>query len=236
MNAAVRTVLPPLDEPWRRLAWITPLSILVWAAVLICFSFLLEQTAPPPPELKPLEARIVELPPTAGLQSLAAAPTPAKARVEVKHKAATPPLHTRNLQIPPKTMPSPRETGNSATQPAPPSASSFNENARKGETASGVTGTGSGLGSDSAGARAIYAPIPKIPDELREDTFEAVAVAHFKVSYEGVVEVSLATPTSSPRLNEILIDTLKQWRFSPAMKNGIAIDSEFEVRIPITVQ
>ena len=92
------------------------------------------------------------------------------------------------------------------------------------------------MGSDSAGARAIYAPIPKIPDELREDTFETVAVAHFKVSYEGVVEVSLATPTSSPRLNEILIDTLKRWRFSPAIKNGIAIDSEFEVRIPITVQ
>ena len=31
------------------------------------------------------------------------------------------------------------------------------------------TGGGSGLGSDSLGARAIYSPVPKIPDELRED-------------------------------------------------------------------
>jgi protein TonB len=47
--------------------------------------------------------------------------------------------------------------------------------------------------------------------------------------------VSLVTPTPNPRLNQILLDTLKQWRFFPAMKNGIAIDAQFDVRIPITV-
>jgi protein TonB len=82
----------------------------------------------------------------------------------------------------------------------------------------------------------MYAPVPKIPDELREDAFEGVAVAHFKISYDGNVSVSLATPTPNPRLNQILLDTLKQWRFFPAMKGGIAIDSEFNVRIPISVQ
>jgi len=34
----------------------------------------------------------------------------------------------------------------------------------------------------------------------------------------------------------VLLDTLKQWKFFPAVKNGVAIESSFEVRIPISVQ
>jgi len=247
MNGTARIASPYLDQPWRRLAWIAPLSVLVWAAVLVCFSLLLEQTAPPPPELKPVEARIVELPPpVGGLQGgpaavHPAAPAPAKPKpqIEVKRKTA-PVIHHRKPQVIPEAPPSPFGTkkGPAETAPAP---SALEAKGATGGTGEGVPGgsgigSGSGLGSDSAGARAIYAPVPKIPDELREDAFEAVAVAHFKVSYDSNVIVSLVTPTSNPRLNQILLDTLRQWRFFPAMKGGIAIDSEFNVRIPITVQ
>jgi len=82
----------------------------------------------------------------------------------------------------------------------------------------------------------MYAPTPTIPDDLRENTFSTVAVAHFKVSPEGDVTVTLTKPTLNPRLNQILLDTLKQWKFSPAMKDGITINSEFDVRIPIAVE
>jgi protein TonB len=102
----------------------------------------------------------------------------------------------------------------------------------------GGTGSGSaaGLGSDSSGARAMYAPKPTIPDDMRENPFSTVAVARFIVSPEGEVDVTLIKPTPNPRLNQILLDTLKQWKFFPAMRNGVAINSEFEVRIPIAVQ
>jgi protein TonB len=53
---------------------------------------------------------------------------------------------------------------------------------------------------------------------------------------DGTVEVTLAQPTPNPRLNQILLNTLRQWKFFPAMKDGIAINSEFDVRIPISVQ
>jgi protein TonB len=56
------------------------------------------------------------------------------------------------------------------------------------------------------------------------------------VSFDGICEVTLEKPTSSPRLNQVLLETLKQWKFFPAVKNGIAIPSSFEVRIPISVQ
>ena len=82
----------------------------------------------------------------------------------------------------------------------------------------------------------MYAPTPVIPDDLREGTFSTVAIAQFKVSPEGNVEVTLLKPTPNPRLNQILLDTLRQWKFFPAMKSGVAIASQFEVRIPIAVQ
>ena len=35
---------------------------------------------------------------------------------------------------------------------------------------------------------------------------------------------------------EAYVFTLQQWRFFPAMKGGVAIDSAFDVRIPVSVQ
>jgi protein TonB len=75
-----------------------------------------------------------------------------------------------------------------------------------------------------------------IPDDLREDVIDTEAVAKFKVTADGIVEVSLAKPTPNPRLNQLLLETLQQWKFFPATRDGIAIDAAFEVRIPITVR
>jgi protein TonB len=248
MSGAAQTASPFLDEPWRRLAWVAPLSLAIWVALLLGFALLLKQTAPPLPEMKPIEARIVELPPAiGGLQGgPAAAPHPAapalpkpKPRVEVRRKMI-PPVHPHKEHIiipeaPPSfagTKKAPAES-NTAASKATTGTSTEGGGAPQGK---GSTGGGSGLGSDSLGARAIYSPVPKIPDDLRDSAFEAVAVAHFEVSYEGNVKVTLAKPTSDPRLNQILLDTLQQWRFFPAMKGGVAIDSAFDVRIPISVQ
>ena len=70
MNGAFQTASPFLDEPWRRLVWIAPLSLAIWVVLLFGFALLLKQTAPPMPEMKPIEARIVELPPVVPPQNL----------------------------------------------------------------------------------------------------------------------------------------------------------------------
>jgi protein TonB len=244
MNGALQTASPFLDEPGRRLVWIAPLSLAIWVALLLGFALLLKQTAPPMPELKPIEARIVELPPAVGgLQGGPAVPRPAapaqpKPHLEVRRKVMPPP-HPHKERIMPEAPPS-----LSGTQKAPAESSTAASKATTGASAeSGAappakegTGGGSGLGSDSLGARAIYSPVPKIPDDLRDVAFEAVAVVHFEVSYDGNVKVTLAKPTPDPRINQILLSTLQQWRFFPAMKGGVAIDSAFDVRIPISVQ
>ena len=86
------------------------------------------------------------------------------------------------------------------------------------------------------GARAIYKPMPTIPDDIRRQAFNDVAVARFEVAPDGSAKVELVQPTHNPGLNRLLLDTLKTWRFFPAMANGQPVASALEIRIPITVQ
>jgi periplasmic protein TonB len=78
--------------------------------------------------------------------------------------------------------------------------------------------------------------VPRIPDDLRQDIFETFALARFHITPDGRTEVTLTTPTSNTRLNQVLLAALKQWHFFPALKKGKTIASEFEVRIPIMVR
>lgn len=86
------------------------------------------------------------------------------------------------------------------------------------------------------GARAIYKPMPQIPDELRHDAFQGVAVARFHVAVDGSATVEIVQATTNVALNRLLLDTFKTWRFFPAMRNGQPVDSTIEIRIPITIQ
>jgi protein TonB len=241
-----------IDDPRLRLAWVIPFSIILWAAFLTLFALLLERTAPPPPELAPAEVRIVELPPTAGLQGGAKIQHPAAApsKPKVETRKPRPRIKTRKAALPavrvhpaepkvstaPLLPPSVSGTAKEPTAVAPPAGSPSTSTEAPSAGAGQGTGSRAGIGSDSSGARAIYAPKPVIPDSLREEALQTVAVARFAVTYDGQVRVTLISPTESPQLNELLIETLKQWRFFPAMKSGVAIDSQFDLRIPVSVQ
>ena len=251
MTADSLAIRPRLDEPWHRLLWLTPSALLLWAGVLICFTLVLEDTGRHPETIERLDARLIDLPAPpapAGLQgppdavapAAPEAPAPAppqpQPRIEPKPAPVHLPREKKKKDVAPKIYDSLGAHTLSADEvdSAPSQAHAPDES---GSVGSGVSGrAGTGIGSDSTGARAIYAPKPIIPDELREEIFETVAVAHFHVSYDGVAKISLSQPTSNPRLNQILLDTLKAWRFFPAVRNGVAVDSEFDIRIPITVQ
>jgi periplasmic protein TonB len=98
------------------------------------------------------------------------------------------------------------------------------------------TGAGGGFGSGGNGPEPIYAPAPTIPDDMRDEVLEAVAIARFQVSSKGTFVVSLTKPTDFSRLNNIILETLRTWRFHPASRNGVAIDSDAQIRLLITVQ
>jgi periplasmic protein TonB len=52
--------LPAFDRPLRRLTWVVPVSLCMWALVLAGFSILLGKISPPPP-VQPLEVTLADL-------------------------------------------------------------------------------------------------------------------------------------------------------------------------------
>jgi periplasmic protein TonB len=222
--------------PWLRFAVTGPLSVIAIVAMLLGSRFI-KPSLPHLHESNAIEARLVDVvpPKPAGLQGGAAA-APVKPKTVEKPHPKTMATHHPKVEAPP--IISPSETSEVGSGPSVPTTSGPPSNKDEGAGVAGGTGIGSGagLGNDASGARAIYAPTPTIPDDMREDVFQAVAIAHFKVGPDGAVEVTLAQPTPNPRLNQILLETLRQWKFFPAMKDGVAIASEFDVRIPISVQ
>ena len=48
--------------------------------------------------------------------------------------------------------------------------------------------------------------------------------------------VELVEATSDPDLNRALLDALRRWRFSPAMREGRPVASTVDMRIPISVK
>jgi protein TonB len=87
----------------------------------------------------------------------------------------------------------------------------------------------------NSGARAIDRPMPQIPDELRNGAFNSSARARFNIAADGSVKVELIKPTPNPRLNQILLDSLRKWRFIPAIKNGRPVASIEEIVVKVEV-
>ena len=99
-------------------------------------------------------------------------------------------------------------------------------------------GKGSSRGNmyASSGARAIVRPMPKIPDDLREGAFNSAALVRFHIAVDGSVTVELTRPTPNPRLNRVLLDSLRKWQFMPAIKNGKPVATTEEIVVKIEVK
>ncbi|WP_193424959.1 energy transducer TonB, partial [Paraburkholderia kirstenboschensis] len=91
-------------------------------------------------------------------------------------------------------------------------------------------------GSAHTAARAIAQPLPEIPDDLREAAYHAIALARFTIHPNGSVDVELVQPTQQPRLNQLLLASLHNWRFFPAIENGKPVESHQDVRVHLVVQ
>jgi len=78
--------------------------------------------------------------------------------------------------------------------------------------------------------------MPQIPDDLRRHRIDAVAVVVFQVAADGSATVELREATDDPRLNQVLLDGFRRWRFFPALAQGRPVASTLELRVPIEVR
>jgi protein TonB len=240
-------------DPWRRLPWTLTAALMMWAVVLWSFAHFIEQPCSQNVELLPVDVQLVESAPYSPSQHAQPERHPATAppKKQPLFKPEAPPApapqdnqHVDHVQV--TGNPNANTTFPSLNVPAGGHDSSHKEDASAGESISARTdagaisggiksGTNANPGADM-GARAILRPMPQIPDDLREAAFNAVALAHFHISADGKVKVELIKPTPNPRLNRILLDSLRNWRFTPALKAGKPVESTEQIAIRIEVK
>jgi periplasmic protein TonB len=252
------TVLRFRDSPWTRMPWLLPTALLLTLLSQMGFLSLLRQ--PPGQSVtipRPLDVQVVELPPTVNPQASRSAPPPPAARkpkpapeprAEPPSPRPAPPAEAARIE-PPRdpTPPAPEESTTQApttaatvpTAPAtaPPS-TAVGPSSPPPLTAvpPAASAPGPPGGTDNLSARAIYKPMPEIPEGLRRRTIDLVAVARFRVAAGGRVDVELIEATGDPDLNRALLDALRRWRFFPAMREGKPVASTVDIRIPISVR
>jgi periplasmic protein TonB len=84
-------------------------------------------------------------------------------------------------------------------------------------------------------AEPVDEPKPVLPDDLLDSDIDTTFYGYFTIHADGTVDVKMVQSTGNSILDRLAIDAAKQWRFTPATKNGMPVDSyrrlqvEFEV-------
>lgn len=79
-------------------------------------------------------------------------------------------------------------------------------------------------------------PLPKIPDDLREEAFQSFAVARFHIAADGSFNVELIKPCNNPKLNFLLLNSLKKWQFAPEKHLGIFVATTKDIKVEFKVE
>ncbi len=224
-DALVLFARADIDSPWRRLPWTLPLALLICAIAFIWFAYSMERPANHIPEPKPVNAELIELPAPPKPQP----PPHQKPIAQPKAKAAVQPI-----QPPPAQHEQPSENA-APPAPAPPPAAPVAAPPGTSAATPPAANNSSSL-TESRGAQAIVQPLPVIPDEFRQDAMNEAATARFHIAADGSATAELIKPTQNPRLNRLLLDTLKNWKFFPAMKAGKPVASVEDMVIRVKVK
>ena len=84
-------------------------------------------------------------------------------------------------------------------------------------------------------AEVVYAPKPEITAELKEECLKTTCVAKFAVSEAGKTTVRLISSSGSNDVDEVVMSTLKLWKFKPATVDGKPISSNRTLRIELEI-
>ncbi|MDA8161793.1 MAG: hypothetical protein M0022_02655, partial [Desulfobacteraceae bacterium] len=223
-----------IDSPWRRLPLTLPAALLIWALVLWGSVYFMERPSYKPVEPPPIDAQLIELPvPTPARHTLLKQPViiqkPTKPLPLSRPKHATPPAPLEKSETEQRSAIKPKqaEVTSYANIKAPTAAVPSGANIMPHEglvtTTAGTSAKngiqavshyknvkGAGM-SASGGAQVIVRPKLQIPDDLRENAFNFVAMARFNIGSDGSAKVELIKPTPNPRLNQVLLENLRNW-------------------------
>lgn len=259
VNSATRHLIDAGDNRRVEVIVAAVLGTIAWGLFLVAMGRgLLAMPVPEPKPEPPLQMSIVDLPDPAPTQPAA---MPGSPSTVARTQEASPPK--QQSVKPARTDPPPARTPMAARPFAPkthtPAASAAPDAAPAAATVSrteNATADAHPSSPDSrdtavdpkttdpaadestrgdSPARAIAQPLPAVPDDLREQAYRTVAIAYLVIHTDGSVAVELVKPTPYPRLNQILVETLRGWRFAPALHNGHPAETQQDVRVHFNV-
>jgi protein TonB len=84
-------------------------------------------------------------------------------------------------------------------------------------------------------AQPINSPQPEIPHDLQEDCFKSCCIARFLIKPDGAAKVKLISGSGSDEIDDITLQTLRQWKFKPAMLDGKPVESTRRIKVEFQV-
>jgi len=231
-----------------RLAFAAVLASVLWGGFITHSGWLWAPPRQQPIPERPVDMKLVVLAAPAGESTTrpvrATSPTsPAPPAFPRPEKAPQRPRVHEPVRHPVAraVVPPPSRQPTTTPEPAPgesPPAQARQRPSNPAPVANASTTSTAGVSSPNAGnapARLLSQPLPDLPDDLRDVAYRTTAIARFTVHADGTTDIELIRPTPMPRLNRILLDALRRWRFAPATENGRPVESHQDVRVHFNV-
>ncbi|MDX2186549.1 MAG: energy transducer TonB [Opitutaceae bacterium] len=91
------------------------------------------------------------------------------------------------------------------------------------------------LHASTTPARPLSQKAPHYAFELRKDEFEGAVVVGLSVSTSGQVMDARILSSTNRVFEKPVLDAAQKWKFQPAMKDGVAVNSTVEQLVTFTV-
>jgi protein TonB len=78
-------------------------------------------------------------------------------------------------------------------------------------------------------------PLPVIPDDLLDSDIDTTFFGYFTIHADGSTDVKMVQGTGNSILDRLAMDAAKKWKFDPATKNGVPVDSYRRLQVQFVV-
>jgi TonB family protein len=82
----------------------------------------------------------------------------------------------------------------------------------------------------------IYRVDPIYSEEARKAKYQGIVVLSAIVRSDGTIEILKVVRGLGLGLDESAIQALKQWKFRPAMKNGVPVNVSLNIEVNFTLR
>lgn len=232
-----------MDVSWQRLSIVTAISLIIWAALILGFGFMLERMPTlQHPIQKTIHAQLVELKPPPPIPT----PPPAvikpveKPKILLKHqtKHILKHDHISQVSVPHSPVAPLPVTDSHSDAPAIIAAADNRNDSADGKAIHGVVADAIGEPSKlpitppSYGAAYLDNPKPAYPASAKRMSMTGTVLLKVLVSREGTaLKIETARSSGHEILDSAAYEAVIKWRFIPARQADAAVEQWVEVPI-----